>query len=118
MTRFWFAAATGLAALVFAAVTCYGTSGAIENGAEEMMIDSGSKGSVFFPHRRHQEADAITCLACHELFPQEPGSISRLIVEGDLKSRQVMNSQCISCHRKTRAAGNPSGPRSCSACHK
>jgi hypothetical protein len=94
------------------------TDEAAKYGAEEIMLDGGSKGAVFFPHRRHQEADSISCTTCHELFPQEPGSIVRLKDEGTLKARQVMNSQCIGCHRKNAAAGKASGPRSCNKCHE
>jgi len=90
---------------------------AADNGAQEIMVDAGSKGSVYFPHRQHQETEGVTCQTCHELFPKEPGSISGLKAEGSLKPKQVMNSLCISCHKETAAAGKPSGPRSCSICH-
>ena len=107
----------GLVVVFFAAAMCTGATVETDNGAKEIMIDAGPKGSVFFPHRQHQEMESITCQACHELFPQEPGSIARLKNEGTLKARQVMNNLCISCHRKTALAGRPSGPRSCNICH-
>ena len=117
LRRRWFTGATGLAVLIFMAVPCSGTPAEMETGAEEIVIDGGSNGPVFFPHRQHQDSELITCQACHGLFPQEADSINRLISDGALKSLQVMNSQCISCHRQTSAAGRPSGPRSCSTCH-
>jgi len=99
------------------AAPCFGTSVEMENGAAEIVIDGGLNGPVFFPHRQHQESEPNICQVCHELYPREAGSISRLINNGALSPMQVMNSQCISCHREASAAGKPSGPRSCSACH-
>lgn len=118
MKRLWLAGALGVAMLFLASSLDASATAETENGAEDIMIDAGSKGSVFFPHRRHQDKASIACETCHELFPKEPGSISRLKGEGTLKAKQVMNSRCISCHRETASAGKPAGPRSCSACHK
>lgn len=117
MNRRWSAGPMALAAVLLMAALCSGMPAETENGAEDIMVDAGKKGSVFFPHRRHQETASITCQACHELFPKEPGSISRLKSEGTLKSKQVMKDLCISCHKETAKAGKPSGPRSCSVCH-
>lgn len=103
--------------LLFAAMLNAATQTEADNGAEEIMIDAGPKGTVFFPHRQHQESEGINCQTCHDLFPREPNVINRLIKEGTLSPRQVMNALCISCHRKTATAGKPSGPRSCSTCH-
>jgi hypothetical protein len=111
------AAIVCIAILSAAAGLCIPSAGAADNGAEEIVLDGGSREEVFFPHRRHQEAESITCQACHDLFPRESGSIDRLKEEGTLKARQVMNSQCIACHRETASEGKPSGPRSCSTCH-
>jgi hypothetical protein len=104
---------------VLLAAVAIGTASAVvtDNGAEDIMLDGGSRGSVFFPHRQHQETEAITCQDCHALFPKETGSIDRLKDEGELKARQVMNRQCIGCHRRTASAGKPAGPRSCNTCH-
>ena len=117
MNRWRITVVIGLALLFLVAVLNAATPGETDNGAEEIMINAGSKGSVFFPHREHQKTAAIACQVCHELFPKEPGSISRLKGEETLKPRQIMNNLCISCHRKTAAAGKPSGPRSCNICH-
>lgn len=117
MKRLWLAGALGITLLLPAAAPGAAAPAETDNGAEEIMVDAGSKGTVFFPHRQHQETASIACQTCHELFPMEPGSINHLKNEGTLKSRQVMNSLCISCHRETAKAGNPSGPRSCSICH-
>lgn len=118
MNRWRIAGVMGFAMLFLAVNLSAAAPGAADNGAEDITLDAGSKGTVFFPHRRHQETASITCQACHELFPKEPGSIVRLKSGGTLKPRQVMNSLCISCHRETATAGKPSGPRSCSTCHK
>ncbi|MCP3950921.1 MAG: hypothetical protein GY697_01670 [Desulfobacterales bacterium] len=32
-----------------------GTVGSADNGAEEMLLEGGSRGKVPFPHRAHQE---------------------------------------------------------------
>lgn len=117
MKRRWFTGISGLTVLLLAAASIAAAPGETNNGSEEIMIDAGSKGSVFFPHRRHQETASIDCRTCHELFPKEPGSISRLKGEGTLKSKQVMKDLCISCHRETAKTGKPSGPRSCRVCH-
>lgn len=117
MNRWWILAGMCFALLFAAVAPSAAADGTADNGAEEIMIDAGSKGSVFFPHRQHQETSSISCQTCHELFPKEAGSIARLKGEGTLKPRQVMNSLCISCHRETAAAGKPAGPRSCSVCH-
>jgi len=91
--------------------------GGVENkGAEEIVIPSGKRGDVPFPHRQHQDK-LQDCNICHGLFPQIPGSINTLKAEGKLASKQIMNKQCVKCHREKRQAGEPSGPISCNTCH-
>ena len=90
---------------------------AVENkGAENIQIESGSKGTVPFPHRSHQERLG-DCNICHTLFPQEPGSLTRLKKSGQLRSKRVMNSLCVNCHKAEQKAGNKTGPTTCSKCH-
>lgn len=93
------------------------TKETLNKGAEEMMLNGGKQGQVFFPHLRHQTKLA-DCQACHDLFPQEKRSIDKLKAEGSLKRKQVMNTRCIKCHRAEKRAGNASGPTICSKCHQ
>ncbi len=87
-----------------------------DTGAEQITLDGGSRGSVSFPHREHQEV-LKDCLLCHDLFPKEAGVIAKLKSSGDLKKKQVMNDKCLDCHRAKKAAGLEAGPVSCSECH-
>jgi len=87
-----------------------------EKGAEEMTMIGGEKGDVWFPHRNHQD-NLGDCKICHDLFPQEAGTIQKMKAEGALKKKQVMNKKCIACHRKMKKAGEPAGPTSCKKCH-
>ena len=92
------------------------TGTAAENGAEEMLLNGGSRGQVPFPHRTHQ-ATLTDCNKCHDLFPQETGAIDRLKKAGDLKKKQVMNTSCVKCHKSMKKAGSQAGPTTCSKCH-
>jgi hypothetical protein len=56
-------------------------------------------------------------MVCHALFPQTPNAIQESILQGALKSKQVMNTLCTSCHRKKKNAGFSTGPVTCSQCH-
>jgi hypothetical protein len=86
-------------------------------GAEKMALEGGSRGPVPFPHRQHQD-NLTDCNACHALFPQETGAIEKLKAEGTLKRQQVMNKQCIACHRENKREGKAAGPTLCSQCHQ
>ncbi len=88
-----------------------------KNGAEEITLDGGKKGAVWFPHREHQN-NLGDCKKCHDLFPQEAGSIKKMKAGGELKKKQVMNKKCLSCHRKMKKMGTPAGPTSCKKCHQ
>ena len=93
------------------------TAFAVENGgAAQLLIDAGTKGSVSFPHHRHQNI-LQDCMICHALFPQEAGIIARLKQEGKLVKKQVMNKLCIHCHKERKRQGSTSGPTKCSKCH-
>ena len=85
-------------------------------GANEMVIPSGNQGDVKFPHHQHQEA-LIDCMLCHDLFPQQAGSIQDLKQKGTLAQKQVMNKQCVKCHKAKKDAGEKSGPVTCTQCH-
>lgn len=86
-------------------------------GAEQMELEGGTRGPVPFPHRQHQD-NLTDCDACHVLFPQEAGAIGKLKADGTLKRQQVMNKQCIACHRDNKREGKDSGPTLCSQCHQ
>ena len=91
-------------------------AGAKNMGAKEIQLAGGSRGDVPFPHLGHQKKLG-DCNVCHGLFPQAKGGIQKLIGEGKLKSKQVMNKHCIKCHKAEKRAGNPTGPTTCAKCH-
>lgn len=95
---------------------------AAENKSEENMgakdiVIAASKGNVPFSHAGHQKV-VTDCNACHGLYSKEPGVIVRMKAEGRLEAKQVMNKQCIKCHRDDKNQGKETGPTSCSDCHK
>jgi hypothetical protein len=89
---------------------------AANKGAENLTIYGGSRGDVPFPHHAHQER-LQDCNTCHAVFPQEVDGIKKMKVAGTLKPKQVMNKQCVKCHKDQKTAGNPTGPTTCSKCH-
>lgn len=93
-----------------------GTVGSANNGAEEMMLEGGSRGKVPFTHRTHQKVLG-DCNQCHDIFQQETGAITRLKKAGDLKKKQVMNKSCVKCHKSMKKSGSKAGPTTCSKCH-
>jgi len=93
-----------------------GTVGSANNGADEMMLEGGSRGKVPFPHHAHQKVLG-DCNQCHDLFPQETGAITRLKKAGVLKKKQVMNKSCVKCHKTMKKGGGRTGPTTCSKCH-
>lgn len=91
---------------------------AVENkGAESIDISGGRQGKVPFPHHQHQNR-LKDCQTCHSVFAQSKGAIEQMKAQGKLKAKAVMNKQCIKCHRAEKKAGNPSGPLTCTTCHK
>ena len=90
--------------------------GAANQGAENISIFGGSRGDVPFPHHAHQNR-LKDCNTCHAAFPQEADGIKKMKVAGKLKPKQVMNKQCVKCHKEQKKAGNPTGPTTCSTCH-
>ena len=87
-----------------------------KTGAADMTLDGGKTGAVQFPHKAHQD-NLKDCNICHDVFPQEKGAIDKLKAEGKLAAKQVMNTQCLKCHRDNKKAGKPSGPTGCTKCH-
>lgn len=85
-------------------------------GAETIVLPiEGKYGAVSVPHWEHQD-NLGDCNACHGLFPQEGGAVSRLKTEKVLKKKKVMNN-CRACHRAMAKDGKASGPVKCFDCH-
>ncbi|MCK5311010.1 MAG: cytochrome c3 family protein [Desulfobacteraceae bacterium] len=100
-----------------AAFLIIGIAVASENqGAENMDLDAGKKGTVDFPHLSHQTAIG-DCNVCHSSFPKTSGAIKDLIEQKKFKKKQVMNKTCLKCHKAKKKAGEKTGPTKCSACH-
>jgi len=85
-------------------------------GAPQMDLNGGERGKVPFPHLKHQETLG-DCNICHSVFPQKADSIDALKAEGKLKPKEVMNKQCVKCHKDNKKEGKPTGPTTCSKCH-
>ncbi len=88
-----------------------------DKGAEKLTIYGGTRGDIPFPHWEHQEVLA-DCGVCHAHFSQKKDAIKALKDDGKIKAKKIMNEQCIGCHREKKAAGEKSGPTSCSQCHQ
>ena len=94
-----------------------GTSIAVEDkGAESIAMNGGSRGSVAFPHGRHQGV-FVDCMPCHEIFPKESQVIDKMKAEGKLKKKEVMN-MCKKCHKDLSKKGQKTGPVVCKDCHQ
>ena len=90
---------------------------AVENkGERNKELFGGDRGKVPFPHRQHQ-TKLGGCNDCHSIFPRTHGAIEDMKKKGSLKSKEIMNTVCIKCHRAEKKAGNKSGPLTCSKCH-
>jgi hypothetical protein len=85
-------------------------------GAAEIVLDGGTSGNVTFPHQRHQ-AKLVDCTICHSAYPQKARSIEELKAQGKLAKKQIMNEQCIKCHKEKKQAGEKAGPTTCTTCH-
>jgi len=84
-------------------------------GAKQIILFGGATGNVTFKHQLHQDSLG-DCNLCHNLFPQTPGIVQKLIKDGKLANKKVMN-QCTKCHRDKINAGSKSGPVICKGCH-
>ncbi len=107
----------GAGMLFFAAGSAALSGAPVENkGAAEIAIPGGTRGSVPFPHHRHQDK-LVDCDICHSVFPQKAGIIEALKAQGKLQKKQVMNKQCIKCHKQKKQEGINAGPTTCAKCH-
>lgn len=86
-----------------------------DKGAESIVLDGGSRGSVNFPHGRHLGI-FVDCKPCHELFPKETQVVEKMKAEGKLQKKDVMN-MCKQCHKDLAEKGEKTGPVSCKDCH-
>jgi hypothetical protein len=109
---------TRLVVVLLAAVALIASMAvAAENkGADQISIDGGARGNISFPHHAHQTR-LKDCNICHAVFPQEPDALRKLKDSGQLIQKQVMNKQCIACHKAEKKAGNKAAPTTCSKCH-
>ncbi|MBF0303187.1 MAG: cytochrome c3 family protein [Desulfamplus sp.] len=103
-----------MVSLVFFAATL--VIAAEKRGGETLKVDGGSKGTVTFPHKAHQDG-LKDCNICHAVFPQELGVIKNLKDKKELEKKQVMNEVCIKCHKDYKTAGKAYGPTNCNGCH-
>ncbi|MDD3813100.1 MAG: cytochrome c3 family protein [Desulfocapsaceae bacterium] len=93
------------------------SSGAADDkGAESIVLNGGSLGSITFPHAVHQGI-FVDCKPCHDLFPKEAKVIDKMKAEGKLQKKNVMN-MCIKCHKDLTGKGQTAGPTVCMGCHK
>ena len=90
---------------------------AMDWGSETIIFEKGRMPQVTFQHHMHMEKLGDECSACHDLFPMQAGGIKEMIADGKLKSQQVMNEKCVSCHKDLKKQGLATGPTSCTACH-
>ena len=111
MKNGWF-----MSLIIGAALIVSVTAAAQNKGAEQININGGSRGNVPFPHHAHQDR-LKDCNICHAVFPQEPGALDKQKSSGQLKPKEVMNKQCLKCHKAEKAAGNSKAPATCSQCH-
>lgn len=114
----WITILAGLLLLTGGVGACLPSASAQPNkGAADIVLDGGKTGPVPFPHHRHQTVLAEDCKICHDTFPQRLGSISEMKAGGELKSKEVMNKLCTSCHKEKQRANEKTGPVSCKKCH-
>lgn len=104
-------------ALLLVVISAISTMAVENKGAAEIKLNGGSRGTITFPHHRHQKALG-DCKICHKLFAQKKGSIDQLKESGKLTKKEVMNKLCIHCHRAKKRNGQRSGPVTCTKCHK
>ena len=82
---------------------------------ETIVLKGGSMGSITFPHGRHL-AMFVDCKPCHELFPKESQVVNRMMDEGKMQKKAVMN-MCKKCHTDLAEKGQKAGPTACKDCH-
>ena len=79
---------------------------------------------VQFLHDKHTEAVAKKnqdCKVCH-LYDEQKGQRSLLYLRLENTSKkavmEIYHTNCVSCHKETTAANQPSGPVTCGGCHR
>lgn len=87
-----------------------------DKGMEAIALKGGSMGSITFPHGRHQ-AMFVDCKPCHEFFPKESQVVDKMMAEGKMHKKDVMN-MCKKCHTDLAGKGQKAGPVACKDCHK
>ena len=113
MTKWW----TIYLALLLVVIGAIGAMAVENKGAAEIELNGGKRGTITFPHHQHQKTLG-DCKICHKLFAQKKGSIDQLKESGKLTKKEVMNKLCIHCHKERKRSGQPSGPVTCTKCHK
>ena len=96
--------------LMVSLIVSNSTAFEINKGTPIIEMYGGGLGNISFPHQKHQNA-LEDCGLCHNLFPQEAGSIEKLKADEKLAKKQVME-QCRDCHRENTAKGETAGPAS------
>jgi len=86
-----------------------------EKGAESITLDT-MQGNVAFPHGKHQKI-FVDCKPCHDMFPKTSHVIRKMIGEGSLKKKEIMD-MCKKCHEVRQGTGEKAGPTACKDCHK
>lgn len=72
--------------------------------AEDVMEFKNKKGTVFFPHKKHERLVLHDCKVCHDY----PGAIDNF-------GKAVAHKLCIGCHEPE--PGHVEGPITCEGCH-
>ncbi len=87
-----------------------------DKGIETIVLKGGNMGSITFPHGRHLTM-FVDCKPCHELFPKESQIVDKMMNEGKMNKKAVMN-MCKKCHTDLAEKGQKTGPTACRDCHK
>ena len=87
-----------------------------DKGMETITLKGGRLGSVTLPHGQHQ-AMSVDCKPCHDLFPKESQVVDKMMAEGKIHKKDVMN-MCKKCHTDLAKKGQKTGPTACKGCHK
>jgi Cytochrome c7 and related cytochrome c len=88
-----------------AALAIVGATTAMAAGPDTIELDqTGNKGKITFPHKKHQETLKISCKDCHTAGPGK--------IEG-FKGMGAGHKLCKDCHSK-----NKPETASCTFCHK
>jgi hypothetical protein len=107
---------------------------AVENRADIILIDALKvfgkleRPAVTFLHQKHTDAlekKDKDCAACHQTAKDPAVGMERMSTMymrlKNTSKQEVMDiyhDNCISCHKKTKAAKEPSGPLDCGGCHQ